>query len=159
MTRSFFITLLSVWAASGSLVAQQPEAFPNRLPAEKPDWPLSAAMERFYDQWNGNAYEANELFSTFKYTPITGLDYRNDDGTITRRDPSKVLKINGTYYVWYTKRDSETSAVGPEQCSDTKPSADWDLCEVWYATSKDGFHWEEQGAAIKREPNTTIHPK
>ncbi|MFT5884395.1 MAG: hypothetical protein ACI9IP_000850 [Arcticibacterium sp.] len=35
------------------------------------------------------------------------------------------------------------------------PSADWDLAEIWYATSKDGFTWEEQGVAISRpaKPN------
>ncbi|TWT85008.1 Glycosyl hydrolases family 43 [Planctomycetes bacterium CA13] len=153
MTRTSIILTLCIFAVT--LSAQNPEAFPDKLPEHKPSWPLSAAMERFYDQWNGKGFEANELFSTFKYTPVTGLDYRNHDGTITRRDPSKVLKIDGTYYVWYTKRDSETSAVGPEQCSDTKPSADWDLCEIWYATSRDGFHWEEQGVAVKRPPAPT----
>jgi hypothetical protein len=56
MTRALHITLLVVWAASESLVEQRPEAFPNELPAEKPDWPLGfpmfshPAMPRFHFQ-------------------------------------------------------------------------------------------------------------
>ena len=36
------------------------------------------------------------------------------------------------------------------------PSTDWDLAEIWYATSKDGFRWEEQGLAIPRPPRPQI---
>jgi hypothetical protein len=32
------------------------------------------------------------------------------------------------------------------------PSTDWDLCEIWHATSEDGFTWEEQGVAVPRPP-------
>lgn len=32
------------------------------------------------------------------------------------------------------------------------PSTDWDLAEIWYATSKDGFRWQEQGVAVPRPP-------
>ncbi len=32
--------------------------------------------------------------------------------------------------------------------SETIPSRDWDLAEIWYATSTDGFVWEEQGVAV-----------
>ena len=31
-------------------------------------------------------------------------------------------------------------------------SRDWDLSEIWYATSEDGFTWQEQGVAIPRPP-------
>ncbi len=31
---------------------------------------------------------------------------------------------------------------------DETPSTDWDLSEIWYATSSDGFTWEEQAAAV-----------
>jgi hypothetical protein len=30
------------------------------------------------------------------------------------------------------------------------PSTDWDLSEIWYATSEDGFVWQEQGVAVPR---------
>ena len=33
-----------------------------------------------------------------------------------------------------------------------KQSADWDLSEIWYATSEDGFAWKEEGVAVTRPP-------
>ena len=39
----------------------------------------------------------NELYSNFKYSRLDGFSYENNT---SRRDPSKVLKIDGTYYVW-----------------------------------------------------------
>ncbi len=108
----------------------------------------SAAMRR------NNRYESeypmeNELYTTFKYSKIEGLDYSNGDGTITRRDPSKVIFEGGKYYVWYTHRHTPT-APDKDNYSDVNPSVDWDLAEIWYATSVDGMKWEEQGVAIKR---------
>ena len=32
------------------------------------------------------------------------------------------------------------------------PVFDWDLAEIWYATSEDGFNWREQGVAVTRGP-------
>jgi hypothetical protein len=142
------IVTLMVLCLSHNSLAQQ--AFPNDLPESKPDRPLSAAMERFYDQWNGATGEANELFTNFKYTPLTGLDYNNHDGTISRRDPTKVLKIDGKYYVWYTHRETKIPPKGPQGGTETIPSSDWDLSEIWFATSEDGFTWTEQGVAVKR---------
>lgn len=26
----------------------------------------------------------------------------------------------------------------------------WDRCDIWYATSKDGITWKEEGVAVKR---------
>jgi hypothetical protein len=129
--------------------------FPQTLPKEKPDREMSAAMERNYDAYLAPRPEENELFSQFKYTELKGLDYNGHDGTITRRDPSKVIFANGKYYVWYTYRETPTSPQGPEKCTETIPARDWDLCEIRYATSEDGFMWEEQGVAIPRaeKPN------
>jgi len=127
-----------------------PKAFPARIPLEKPtDRQLSAAMHRMYDVWNPHEDRGNEFFSNFKYSPLTGLERRPG---ISRRDPSKVLLIDGTYYVWYTCRRTDSPPVGPEKATDTVPSRDWDLADVWYATSTDGFHWEEQGPATSRPP-------
>jgi hypothetical protein len=100
---------------------------------------------------------------------LKGLDYNNLDGTISRRDPSKILLENGKYYIWYTKRHTSVKPIGnvwskdykntpPEgepPWNDTIPSVDWDLAEIWYATSKDGFTWEEQGVAVERPPKPT----
>ena len=126
------------------------EAFPFVLPDEKPNRPMSAAMERIYDDYEAPQPQNNELFSQFKYTELKGFDYNGGDGTITRRDPSKILLHNGKYYVWYTYRNTKVPPSGAAKSNDTIPSSDWDLSEIWYATSNDGFTWEEQGVAIQR---------
>ena len=137
---------------------QKPEAaqdFPFLAPAEKPNQPLSAAMERNYNAYLALRPEENELYSQFKYTKLKGFDYNGGDGTLTRRDPSKVIFENGKYYVWYTYRNTPVKSVGmarAKEANDTIPSADWDLSEIWYATSEDGFTWQEQGVAIPRPP-------
>ena len=74
------------------------------------------------------------------------------DNNTSRRDPSKVLKIDGTYYVWYTRRQTAAPPSGAKKATDTVPSFDWDLAEIWYATSDDGFKWQEQGVAVPRLP-------
>ncbi len=115
---------------------------------------LSAAMAR------NNRYESeypmeNELYTTFKYTEIKGLDYNGGDGTISRRDPSKVIFENGKYYVWYTHRHT-IAPPNKDGYTDKIPSTDWDLAEIWYATSEDGFTWEEQGVAVPRPPKPQV---
>lgn len=133
-------------------------AFPYMLPETKPNRPLSAALERNYDAYMGPRQETNELFTQFKYTKLKGFDYNDGDGTITRRDPSKVVFANGKYYIWYTHRETPTAPLGIPNAhlsNDTIPSADWDLADIFYATSEDGFTWEEQGVAVPRaeKPN------
>ncbi|MGA9637894.1 glycoside hydrolase family 117 protein [Flavobacterium sp.] len=132
------------------------QSFPFKLPTEKPNQKLSKAMQRNYDNYMAPRPEENELYTQFKYTEIKGLDYSNHDGTITRRDPSKVIFENGKYYVYYTHRQTPTPPKGAKLATETIPSADWDLAEIWYATSKDGFTWEEQGVAIPRPPKPNI---
>jgi len=132
------------------------DVFPYEIPLEKPDMPLSRAMERAYAQYSAPARWWNELYTQFRYTPLEGLDYHNGDGTLTRRDPSKVIKANGKYYVWYTHRHTPVPPRGAQYGTDVNPSTDWDLSEIWYATSKDGFVWEEQGVAVPRPPKP--HP-
>lgn len=141
------------------------EDFPyGTLPESKPNMELSASVERTYDDYPAEHPVKNELFSSFKYTRLEGFDYNGHDGTVSRRDSSKVMKIDGKYYVWYTHRETEfapkNKAPGSDMLngefdstrggSDTVPSRDWDLAEIWYATSDDGFTWEEQGVAVKR---------
>ncbi|MEX0320848.1 MAG: glycoside hydrolase family 117 protein [Puniceicoccaceae bacterium] len=135
-----------------SATAGEPKGFPFMLPEEKPDRPLSAAMERLYDNYPAERPEKNELYTQFRYTELKGFDYNNHDGTISRRDPSKVIFANGKYYVWYTHRETPTSPKGADNSTDTIPSADWDLADIYYATSEDGFTWEEQGVAVPRPP-------
>ncbi|MEH0152714.1 glycoside hydrolase [Limibacter armeniacum] len=158
-----YIYLIALWTISACSTpqvkvgsTQEAEVgYPWDIPQTKPDRPLSAAMERLYDNYLTPRPEDNELFSSFKYTKIKGLDYNDGDGTISRRDPSKIIKENGKYYVWYTRRATSTPPRGGKLANDTIPSTDWDLSEIWYATSEDGFTWEEQGVAVTRpeKPN------
>ncbi|GIZ09591.1 hypothetical protein FUMI01_23180 [Flavobacterium sp. UMI-01] len=136
--------------------SQKQGGFPFILPKEKPKREMSAAMERIYTKYAAPRPEDNELFSQFKYTKLKGFDYHNHDGTISRRDPSKIIFANGKYYVWYTYRHTPTPPQGAQKSNDTIPSADWDLAEIWYATSKDGFTWDEQGVAIPRPPKPQL---
>ncbi|WP_430934573.1 glycoside hydrolase family 117 protein [Saccharicrinis sp. 156] len=142
--------LLLVSIACSEKETNNKSGFPFVLPKEKPDRDMSAAMERIYTDYESPQPQNNELFSQFKYTELKGFDYNNNDGTISRRDPSKILFHNGKYYVWYTYRNTPTPPQGAANCNDTIPSSDWDLSDIWYATSADGFNWEEQGMAIAR---------
>lgn len=124
------------------------QPFPAEMPDEKPtDRALSASWSRMWDRWNPHEDRGNELYSNFKYTPLQGL---SREPNVSRRDPTKVLKIDGTYYVWYTCRRSEFPPAGLKKATDEVPGTDWDLADIWYATSQDGFTWEEQGLAVRR---------
>lgn len=158
MKKKYLLILFTALVAfSCSSQQQQPQdEFPFMLPKEKPNRPLSEAMERLYDNYPAPRPEDNELYSQFKFTKLKGFDYHNGDGTISRRDPSKVIFANGKYYVWYTHRETPTPPMGADLCNDTIPSRDWDLAEIWYATSKDGFTWKEQGVAVPRPPKPNV---
>ncbi len=145
-----FGVVLSLVISCTQQPAARQDAFPFHLPREKPDREMSAAMERIYTAYRAPKPDDNELFSQFKYTELKGFDYHGHDGTVSRRDPSKILLHGGKYYVWYTHRQTPTPPQGAANANDTIPSSDWDLSEIWYATSKDGFNWEEQGVAIER---------
>ncbi len=153
-TTSLILFLLLPWLPDSGLIAQS--EFPFTLPNEKPAGKLSQAMHRNYDAYPAPRPEHNELYTRFAYTPLKGLDYHGGDGTISRRDPSKILLIDGKYYVWYTKRHTPLPPQGAAKSNDSIPSSDWDLAEIWYATSKDGFTWEEQGVAIPRPPKPHV---
>ncbi|WP_139958983.1 glycoside hydrolase family 117 protein [Flavicella sediminum] len=130
----------------------EPTVFPFTMPTEKPNIPLSSSTERMFSYDTPRAQD-NELFSQFKYTRLKGFDYSNGDGTVSRRDPSRPIFIDGEYYVWYTKRHTQVPPIGwshAKEATDIIPSTDWDLAEIWYAKSKDGFTWKEQGVAISR---------
>ncbi len=71
----------------------------------------------------------------FEYEDVTGIGY---DPPFTRRDPSDVIVVNGTYYVWYTKVKDVTPGY-------------WGT--IWYSISRDeGHHWEEKGEALDTGP-------
>ncbi len=72
---------------------------------------------------------------SFSYSILKGLEPENG---VTRRDPSDVIKVDGTYYLWYTKTGI------------TEPGYSGYNASVWYAGSKDGETWEEKGEAIPK---------
>lgn len=146
--------LATACSKKGATVEQGP--FPYTITEETGVRKLSAAMERSFHHYSAIHPRNNELYSQFKYTELEGFEYHGHDGTISRRDPSKIIFENSKYYVWYTYRNTSTIPMGPDKCNDTIPSTDWDLCEIWYATSADGFTWEEQGVAIPRPPKPNV---
>lgn len=54
---------------------------------------------------------------------------------VTRRDPSPVIEVDGTYYFWYSR---------------TQESPDGYSASIWYATSADGRIWQEAGEALPK---------
>jgi hypothetical protein len=89
---------------------------------------ISAAMKRHKVDDS-----KNELYSRFRYQPVTGLGY--EDG-VNRRDPSTIIKADDKFYIWYTRNECKNSS--------------WLDADIWYATSKDGINWQEQGPAVQR---------
>ena len=104
--------------------------------------PLSAAMERFEAPDKDNPW-----FAKFKYSTVTGLGYEKG---IVRRDPSCIIQVDGLYFVWYTRAAHPCPPVGFERMTDDLPATPWDLADIFYATSTDGYHWDEQGPAVER---------
>lgn len=104
---------------------------------------LSAASKRALNYTLGP-----EWFCEFRESDLRG-DFAYQEGVI-RRDPSAVIQVGEMFYTWYTKGEGETAGFGTGD-----PSAKvfpWDLTDVWYATSKDGWEWHEQGQAVGRGP-------
>ena len=133
--------------ASGALGAPGAAPHPPRAtPAAGA--PVSAATRRVREVYGAAKDQGSEFFSAFRYTPVSGVGKQIN---VSRRDPSKVIRVGGTYYVWYTRRQSPPPA-GFAGASDTVPVWDWDLGELWYATSADGHAWEERGRAVARGP-------
>ncbi len=81
--------------------------------------------------------EDSEFYTEFSYSAAVGLGYQEG---VTRRDPSDVIKVGASYYVWYTKTSRGYSGYD---------------ATIWYASSPDGRRWTEEAEAIKRgEPGT-----
>lgn len=91
----------------------------------------------------------NEFETQISYTKLTGIGF--EEG-VTRRDPSSVIKVDDLYYVWYTRPPAGIPVVGYDKANDTLRAYHWDLAEIWYATSPDGYNWTEKGVAVTRGP-------
>ncbi len=92
----------------------------------------------------------------FKTTNVFG-DLANS-ANYSRRDPSKIIEVNGTYYVYYTRGDATSShwfntnwgGYVPGVTPESDKVFTWDYCDVYFATSTDGYTWVEQGPAVLR---------
>lgn len=68
----------------------------------------------------------------FTYEEVTGI---GKDALYNRRDNSDIIKVDDTYYIWYSRMDS--------------PITPGYWATIWYASSKDEGHtWKEQGMAL-----------
>ena len=65
-----------------------------------------------------------------------------------RRDPSALIFEEGKYFVWYSKSTGPTQGFGGDVKVDKV--FPWDRCDIWYATSVDGWTWNEEGPAVTR---------
>ncbi len=79
---------------------------------------------------------------TFRYASVTGIG--REEG-VCRRDPSDVIKVGDTYYVWYTKVVRKDTTSGRHGYPSGYQGS------VWYAAgSDDGRTWVEKGEAIAK---------
>ena len=89
----------------------------------------------------------NEWFIEFgDLKPLKG-DLAYEEGVV-RRDPSAMIMENGKYYVWYSKSTGPTQGFGGDM--ENEKVFPWDRCDIWYATSADGWTWKEEGVAVAR---------
>ncbi|MHC4891173.1 MAG: glycoside hydrolase family protein, partial [Planctomycetota bacterium] len=91
---------------------------------------------------------------SFSYREV--LDFPNYKGVgkqqnITRRDPSDIIKLGDTYFLYYTYVDQNEL---PQNLKHLKASGYVGI--IWYATSKnEGLHWAEHGPALEKgKPGT-----
>ncbi len=96
------------------------------------------ARERNYEQDNTWYCELNTSIAK-------GLEQEEN---IHRRDPSSVILVDGLYYTYYSR--SVGDHVGFHTGDLEAKVFPWDLADIWYATSKDGYVWEEKGVAVAR---------
>ena len=103
---------------------------------------LSAASKRALD-WPDLG---NEWFIEFKVHDLKG-DLAYEEGVV-RRDPSAVIQVDGKYFVWYSRSTGTTQGFGGD--IENEKVFPWDRCDIWYATSDDGWTWKEEGMAVPR---------
>ena len=88
----------------------------------------------------------NRWFFEYTESPLKG-DLAYEEGVV-RRDPSAMIFEDGKYFVWYSKSVGETQGFAGDIENDKV--FPWDRCDIWYATSKDGITWKEEGMAVAR---------
>lgn len=105
---------------------------------------LSAASKRALE-WPDLG---NEWFVEFKVHDLKG-DLAYEEGVV-RRDPSAIIQVEGKHFVWYSKSTGTTDGFAGD--IETEKVFPWDRCDIWYATSEDGWTWKEEGVAVERGP-------
>lgn len=82
---------------------------------------------------------------SFRFQPAKGLG--RTEG-ITRRDPSDVIKVGDTYFVWFTHVDQNKL---PDHLKRLRASGY--VGTIWYAVSYDEGHtWTERGEVLGKGP-------
>ena len=110
--------------SSGSNLPRIPGEPPIELAAEDT---ASEAHRRKYEDWGLYGDSVNPLFTSFRYSRVSGI---GSETGVTRRDPSTVLRVDGTYYVWYTHRRTQKAireglrSIGDQDWE--TPVFDWD---------------------------------
>lgn len=89
----------------------------------------------------------NTWLCKFNYSEAKGL---GREIGVDRRDPSSIIKVQGIYYVYYTRSEGPSTF---DRSNEKDKKFPWDFADIWYATSKDGINWEEGGCAAKRGPS------
>ena len=152
MKKSFYIYLL-IMVAFASCNTSQPktdccfdaskytDADFDRLGITNRD-SISAASKRAL-QW---PKIGNEWFIEFTVSDLKG-DFAYEEGVV-RRDPSAVIKVGDLYYVWYTRSTDPSQGFSGD--IDKDKVFPWDRSDIWYATSEDGWTWNEKGLAVGR---------
>ncbi|WP_430933694.1 family 43 glycosylhydrolase [Saccharicrinis sp. 156] len=115
---------------------------PRKMSAATARWLTYIETQKAYDKVD---FKENDGWQVeFEQEQLKG-DFAVDT-TMIRRDPSAVIKVGKLYYNYYT-RGTRYRPNGEEKFFP------WDECDIWYATSKDGYTWKEQGPAVLRGEN------
>jgi hypothetical protein len=95
--------------------------------------------------FTGKNFSYREVLDSSNYKGIGKQQH------ITRRDPSDIIKIGDTYFLYYTRVDQNEL---PQNLKHLKASGY--VGTIWYATSKnEGLHWAEHGPAFEKgKPGT-----
>ena len=111
--------------------------------------PQIKKLALYYSPLGGKAAVPEFADKSFSYRELAG---ENPDGSrgigsqegVTRRDPSDVIRVGDTYYVWYSKVTHADVAANEQRLR-----ASGYVATLWYATSQDeGQTWIEQGEAL-----------
>ena len=141
----FCIILGTFFLATGTALPgtekKYSEELYDHLGITNPDY-LSAASKRALE-WPDRS---NEWFIQFRTYDLKG-DFAYEEGVV-RRDPSAMIKVDGRYFVWYSRSTGETQGFDGD--IENEKVFPWDRCDIWYATSEDGITWKEEGMAVPR---------